>query len=163
MIARTASLATILGRRIVKPCGPAGVFLFLTASFASGQQPGDTVRVSDTASFKDWPVAFTLELFVPTLGHAYAGDFDRGIAPALVTGVGVGLVALVHHQSAELGSNWHLVGLVGLGVVVGGKTWGVVSAVRTTLDHNRALRERVTPALALTPDGRALIGVSVRF
>ena len=42
---------------------------------------------------QDWPVAFTLELFVPTLGHAYAGDFDRGIAPALVTGAGVGLVA----------------------------------------------------------------------
>ncbi len=141
----------------------AGVFLFLTATSVSGQQPGDTARVSDAVPFKDWPVAFTLELFVPTLGHAYAGDFDRGIAPALVTGVGVGLVALAYHRNPDLGANWFYVGLVGLGAVAGGKTWGMVSAVRTTLDHNRALRERVTPTLALTPDGRALIGVSVRF
>lgn len=161
MITRTASL---VGRRIVKPRGVVGwVFLFLTASSVSGQQPGDTVRVSGAATFKDWPVAFTLELFVPTLGHAYAGDFDRGIAPALVTGVGVGVVALAYSRTGNLGDNWTYIGLVGIGAVAGGKTWGVVSAVRATLDHNRALRERVTPALALTPDGRALIGVSVRF
>ena len=141
----------------------AGVFLFLTASSVSGQQPGDPASASDAAPFKDWPVAFTLELFVPTLGHAYAGDFDRGIAPALVTGVGVGLVALAYHRNPEPGANWFYVGLVGIGAIAGGKTWGMVSAVRTTLDHNSARREHVAPALALTPDGRALIGVSVRF
>lgn len=44
---RNASLATIVGRRIVRPwCGSAGVFLFLTASSVSGQQLGDSVRVS---------------------------------------------------------------------------------------------------------------------
>ena len=44
---RNASLATIIGRRIVRPwCRPAGVFLFLTAGSVSGQQPGDSVRVS---------------------------------------------------------------------------------------------------------------------
>ena len=47
MVVRTASLATNVGMRIVKPgCGAAGVFLLLTASSVSGQQPGDTVRVS---------------------------------------------------------------------------------------------------------------------
>lgn len=40
MKARTASSATTVGRRIVRPgCGAAGVFLFLTASSVSGQQP----------------------------------------------------------------------------------------------------------------------------
>ena len=44
---RNASLATMVGRRIVGPrCGSTGVFLFLTASAVSGQQPGDSVRVS---------------------------------------------------------------------------------------------------------------------
>lgn len=44
---RNASLAMIPGRRIVRPwCGSAGMFLFLTASSASAQQPGDSVRVS---------------------------------------------------------------------------------------------------------------------
>ena len=58
MITRAASLATMVCRRIVKPwCGPAGVFLLLTATPVSAQQgvlsqslggpqPGDTVRVS---------------------------------------------------------------------------------------------------------------------
>ena len=47
MITRTPWLATIVGRRNVKPwCWPAGVFLFLAATSVSAQQPGDTVRVS---------------------------------------------------------------------------------------------------------------------
>ncbi len=115
-----------------------------------------------TATLKDWPVAFTLELLVPTLGHAYAGDFDRGIAPLIVTSVGVAMVALAHSEARGVDS-WLLVGLIGVGTVAGGKIWGVVSAVRTTLDHNRGLVERVTPALGVTPDGRASFGVSVRF
>ena len=37
----------MVGRRIVRPpCGSALVFLFLAASSVSGQQPGDSVRVS---------------------------------------------------------------------------------------------------------------------
>ncbi|MYA64052.1 MAG: hypothetical protein F4022_05415 [Gemmatimonadetes bacterium] len=40
-------MAMIVGRRVVRPWfGSAGVFLFLTASSVSGQQPGDSVRVS---------------------------------------------------------------------------------------------------------------------
>lgn len=46
MIARTASFATTVGSRIVKPWRGTYWFLFLIASSVSGQQPGDTVRVS---------------------------------------------------------------------------------------------------------------------
>ena len=117
-----------------------------------------------TATFKDWPVAFTLELLVPTLGHVYAGDFDRGIAPAIVMGLGVGIMGISVSMSDPTREFGGIEGLLaGFGVVVGGKTWGLVSAVRTTLDHNRGLVERVTPALGVTPDGRASFGVSVRF
>ena len=116
------------------------------------------------ATFKDWPVAFTLELLVPTLGHVYAGDFDRGIAPAIVMGLRVGIMGISVSMSDPTREFGGIEGLLaGFGVVVGGKTWGLVSAVRTTLDHNRGLVERVTPALGVTPDGRASFGVSVRF
>ena len=126
------------------------------------RRPATAQARDTTATFKDWPVAFTLELLVPTLGHVYAGDFDRGIAPALVTGVGVGIVALSYSEIQDI-NNWVFVGLLGIGVTIAGKAWGLVSAVRTTLDHNRGLVERVMPVLGVTPDGRALIGVSVRF
>lgn len=47
MATRTAWLAAMVGRRIVKPWWwPGAVFLFLTATSVSAQQPGDTVRVS---------------------------------------------------------------------------------------------------------------------
>ena len=83
-----------------------------------------TAQARDTtATFKDWPVAFTLELLVPTLGHVYAGDFDRGIAPALVTGVGVGIVALSYSEIQDI-NNWVFVGLLGIGVTIAGKAWG---------------------------------------
>ena len=87
-------------------------------------------------------VAGLIEPFVPTLGYAYAGDWRRGLLPAGVRVVGVGLI--VHGLSkatvdglfggdADCGSQCSL----GLGMFMVGTVWGTVGAARTAHLHNR--------------------------
>jgi len=114
---------------------------------------------------KQWVGALFLELWIPVLGHAYAGDARRGVVPAVITLGGVGMIVVAVaglDPATQYGTGLQLV-FSGLGVAAIGKIWGMVSAVDTALDYNRRLRERVSPTLALTPDGRASIGVSLRF
>lgn len=138
-----------MGRRL------ALLALLLLPAPATAQEAPDTA-----ATPKDWPVALTLELLVPLAGHAYAGDIERGIFPTTATLAGVFLIAYSSNYQ-----DWEAVEVVfyGAGLFLVGKVWGAVSAVRTANDHNREIRERVTPGLGVTPDGRALVGVSVRF
>lgn len=102
------AVMTIVGRRIVKPLVRTGwVFLFLTASSVSGQQPGDTVRVSGemvvsgelvdvvveadssglllSSGYAPYAAMRSLELWVDSKGQAW-----RGFKKGLVVGGGLG-------------------------------------------------------------------------
>lgn len=151
MIARTASLARIVGRRIAKPWrGPAGVFLFLTASAVSGQQPGDKVRVSGemvvsgelvdvvveadssglllSSGYAPYTAMQSLELWVDSKGQAWRG-FKKGLVVGgslgFATGVWFGF-ALDDNDDIPL-KDWLIPGAV-LGAV-GGVGAGVVGAL----------------------------------
>ena len=52
----------------------------------SGEQVQDTI--------KHGQVAFTVELFVPLFGHAYAGDVRQGVLPAAVFLSGGGTIVV---------------------------------------------------------------------
>ena len=134
--------------------------------------------------------AFGLELLLPVLGHGYAGNAKRGVLPAAVhVGGFLAMLALeldAHPTvpTAELdprckrttttgpggsrsettceasGAFW-----VAVGAFVGGRIWGLVSAVQTANDHNRSVASENTATLSLLPtaDGGLGVGVSFRF
>lgn len=150
---------------------PFALLLLPTPSTAqSGERPAipetDQPQVQETDKHEG--IAFYLELAVPVLGHAYAGDAGRGVVPAVVAVGGVGMVAL-SSRSVDTATGFDefiealALGLLGVTAGVGGKIWGLASAVDTARDHNRRLQEHVSPTLGLTPDGRASIGLSLRF
>ncbi|MDE2794996.1 MAG: hypothetical protein OXL34_09280 [Gemmatimonadota bacterium] len=148
MRVRTASLARTVGRRIVKPwCGAAGVFLFLTASSASGQQPGDTVRISGeqvgvvvdadsaglllSSAYAPYAGMRSLEVWGGTRNHAGRG-FKLGFAAGAIP---VGVLSAIFCESGRpvgevcTASDWATlmawsgaVGLLGglVGLLIGG-------------------------------------------
>ena len=126
----------------MKPwCGTAGVFLFLTAGSVSGQQPGDTVRVSgglvDTVVEADSSGLFlssgyalyaemqSLELWAGTEGRPWRG-FKYGFLVGATLGVAAG-VSLCFSVGDCSDFDYVQVG-GGLGAV-GGVAVGVVGAV----------------------------------
>ena len=142
---------------------PLALLLLPTPSTAqSVEQPvvPEVDRPQVQEAEKDLGGALFLELLVPVLGHAYAGDARRGVLPAVVTLGGVGMIFGGASARDYAGV---IVALGGIAVSAGGKIWGLVSAVDTARDYNRRLRERASPTLVLTRDGRASIGVSLRF
>ena len=95
-----------------------------------------------------------LEALVPIVGHAYAGDAKAGLVPLAVS-VG-GLVVIVVGVSratscireefglcSEFGSGGGGLILAGFAAYLGGRVWGIVSALNLAKDHNTALRERL--------------------
>ena len=128
---------------------------------------------------KSEAAAIGLELILPVLGHAYAGDAKRGILPAIVHVGGFAtliLVALENIGDFPLGDlfgeeeNSGGNGLdarvyAGLAAFLGGKVWGVVSAARTARDHNRSLSSppRASAIVGPAPDGGIAAGLVLRF
>lgn len=143
--------------------------------------PGDKVRVLSVSEFggtadnrlllqplvpqvegrKSGAVAAGLEIVLPILGHGYAGNAKRGILPAIVN-VG-GLVAFYSQvEDGFVPSN--AVVNIGLAAAIGGKVWGVISAVRTARSHNRSLSSgNASLTLLPTPDGGLGVGMNLRF
>ena len=111
---------------------------------------------------KSGAAAFGLELIVPTLGHAYAGDWKRGVLPAVFSVGGyVGLLAQADDDGfVGDGAGAYLA----LGALLGGRIWGLVSAVGTANDHNRSLSSgNASVTLLPTPGGGLGVGMALRF
>lgn len=129
---------------------------------------------------KDELTAFLLEAFVPIVGHAYAGDVNAGLIPAGVSAAGI--VAMIvggriptTARSCFLGecvettvySANPTVITLGLLVYLGGRTWGVISALDTVRRFNQDLERRLgipisdaSPILRYSPQG-VTVGISV--
>lgn len=150
-VAAGAVLA-IVGRRIVKSLVRTGwVFLFLAASSVSGQQPGDTVRVSGemvvsgelvdvvveadrsglllSSGYAPYAAMRSLELWVDSKGQAWRG-FKTGLAVGggLGFATGVYFVWATKDAGADIDDTDYLLGgaLVG---AVGAVGAGVVGAL----------------------------------
>lgn len=142
IMTRTASLATMVCGRIVKPwCGPAGVFLLLTATPVSAQQPGDTVRVSGglvgvvveadsaglrlSSGYAPYAAMESLEVW-RGIEHQAGRGFKYGVVAGGILGgvMGAGFGYLLDGGVAE---NYPLAALGG--GAVGGLSGGVVGAV----------------------------------
>lgn len=102
-----------------------------------------------------------IEWFIPVLGHAYVGDTQRGVKPALVSAGGLGGII----AGAVVGGNGGGV-LIGLGLLTyaGGRVWGIVSALETAQEHNAALKKRLNLSIAPAPNEHGvLVGLTLRF
>lgn len=156
----------------------AAVLSTLTTESAYAQQRPTAEDTYDAEKRNEW-VAAGLELVlptVPTLGHAYAGDWKRGIPPATLRMGGLAFSMYSFFGcSSEDDEVCSWLGVGGGFVFLGGLAWGVVSAYHTARDGNRALRERlgIQSSFALGPvvdvqpgrsgGSRTFLGIRVQF
>ena len=91
----------------------------------TGQVPDS---LASSPGNKSAVAAGALEYLVPTLGHAYAGDWDKGLPPLLVFVAGIA-VAIEGSDHCVEGERCAML-LAGVATMVTGKVWGIYSAVR---------------------------------
>jgi hypothetical protein len=98
-----------------------------------------------------------LEYVIPLVGYSYAGDWRRGLWPTGATVAGILMVSPCLDPCADSAVPWAWAGLMLAGA---SRIWGIVGAVDTANDHNRALRVR----LDIEPlDGGFAVGGYVPF
>ncbi|WP_419938233.1 hypothetical protein [Candidatus Palauibacter sp.] len=147
------------------------------AAFAGAPVLDTRIPAQASEGQKSAAVAGVLELFVPFVGHAYAGDVGAGLLPGVVRIGGLGLAFV----GAGIFAEDVLAGVVegevdesgGLGLAAAGflaytvgTIWGTVSAVSTANRHNARLQEsggleNVGLTVRPTRDG-VLVGVGWR-
>lgn len=108
--------------------------LFLFSSNLSAQTSNEA-WTKFNAEKKSELAAGVLEWLIPIVGHAYAGDAQRGLLPA---GVSLGGFVLIIASGGDTG----LVTAGLLGYLVG-RIWGIVSAVETASDFNNNLKMKL--------------------
>jgi hypothetical protein len=101
-------------------------FVLMVAAPPAMAQVADSL--ASTSSPRSALAAGALELFFPTLGHAYAGNRGRGLPPLLVfvAGIAVMMEGSDHCQAGERCG----ILFAGAATMVAGKAWGVYSAAR---------------------------------
>lgn len=128
--------------------------LALLAAPLAAQTPADTLP-----PVRSPLLAGAAEYLVPTLGHAYAGDWERGLPPAGLAVLGA-TIAVAGYGSCldETGCDLFLTGIA---TAAAGKLWGIWSAVDAARDRDRALAAGLRLALSMRP-GELRVGVSLR-
>ena len=123
-------------------------------------------------------LAGALEWPVPFLGHAYAGDASRGKLPNLVAAGGIataiaacatGGVGISGQRRcwSERGSSSDVFAL-GFWTFLVGRTWAIVSAMKTARDQRASPSEKPGSKnaeldLSVTPAGQIAMGVAMSF
>jgi len=119
-----------------------------------GQQ--DTVDVGGERSNV---LSGVIELYLPTVGFAYAGDWKRGLLPnAIRIGSFIGLLSTIDFLDSSSSSDT----AAGLWAIafLGTTVWAVVEAVNTANDRNRAVRlRRAQLSVAPAPFGGVSVGL----
>lgn len=129
--------------------------LFLGAPFrvSVGAQGSDTATVDQ--ALKSPLLAGILEYAVPIAGHAYAGNWKRGIAPGLLRLGAVALLAPAFDCPCE--SSVEALAETGLLLGAVSIVWGVTSAVTTTQKHNERVRRRLRLSVIRNAHGLAVL------
>ena len=124
-------------------CALLALMLFLAAPAHAQERASPGV-----APQKSLVAAAALEYLVPTLGHAYAGDWERGLPPALLLAGGV-VWSLSGYSSCveERGCTQVISGAV---LAAAGKLWGLFSAVETAQDQNARGQLRLHPRVSVS-------------
>ena len=140
----------------MKPLLRLGATLLLASGACTSLQGQQALPPADTRS----PVlAGALELFLPTVGFAYAGDWKRGLPPNIVR-VGAVVSIVATDWCREDGDDACAV----LGLLLGvGHVWATIGAVNTARDRNRR-SEPSSVGLLFRPasNGSLRVGVSLR-
>lgn len=138
------------------------VILTLLAAGAAQAQEREEVSVQDLLAYesekKSGAVALMLELALPTAGHGYAGDFKRGVIPALVSvgGMAAWTIGALGSIFSNDESNLMLFGSI---AAIGGRVWGLVTAPGTAKQFNERLRQKLgieTTSISVGPHGLQL-------
>ena len=160
-----AALAMVLSGSALAAQQPDPLLPAMTSDVSLGQpMPTPPLFVQENQGRKDPFVAAGLEIVLPVLGHAYAGNAKRGILPNAVS-VG-GFVGMVARIDVDIfgSSEPETLDYVLLAAFLGGRVWAIVSAARTANDHNRSLSSgNANFSLFPTPDGRIGVGMNLRF
>jgi len=139
------------------------LFFVLLFSYSSNlfaqQSSSNEAWMKYNADKKSEFAAGALEFLIPVVGHAYAGDAGRGVIPAVVS-VG-GLVVLVAGAS-DLNAG---VAAFGYLAYLGGRIWGIVSAVNTAEDYNANLKSKLNLSFNSMkfPQGKTGYGLTLSF
>lgn len=136
------------------------VLVALLVSFpaAAAAQRVDTVIVRQPVAERSGVAAGVFEYLIPTVGHAYAGKWSRGVVPAAVRITG----ALMFLESMEDGDDDETLGSVGLLMALGGTVWSIWSAVDTAKGFNKGQLTRTS--LIVTPADRGVgLGARIAF
>lgn len=134
------------------------ILLIVVVSVSSARQGPDQSQAWNKyqAEKKSELTAGVLEALIPVVGHAYAGDAGRGVIPAIVS-VG-GLVVMIA-GAGNLDATVISLGYLGY---LGGRVWGIVSAVQTAEDFNVRLKQQMKLSIRMRPTGLQL-GLSYEF
>ena len=119
-------------------------------------------------------LAATLELFLPTVGHAYAGDEDGGKPMAGLMGAAAVIfwaTAMTgHHCTTDRPRCWgrEIIVKTCAMAIIGSRVWAFDSALRLARRTNAFYRRRLGLndaglALSVTPGGQLGLGVRLRF
>ena len=156
-----AALAMVASGSALAAQQPDPVLSSMTSDVSLGHpMPPQPLFAQEDQGRKDPFVAAGLEMVLPILGHAYAGNAKRGILPnAVSVGGFVGMVARIDIFGEPETLDYML-----LAAFLGGRVWAIVSAARTANDHNRSFSPgNAHLSLFPTPDGRLGVGMNLRF
>ena len=125
---------------------------------------GTEVKRARIRGEKSVGAAVALEWLIPIAGHAYAGDWKRGILPT-VPRLGGLVLAIDQYESRSIGfslSGCNDLSAFGLIAATVGSVWAYVSAAHTARDFNESLPTTASPSLKVDRDGLSL-GILLTF
>ncbi len=142
----------------------------LPVSPVVGQVTGSSDALSRyNAEKKDELAAIMLEMAIPIVGHAYVDDAKVGLKPTVVSvgglvlaiaGTSVGCRQQFLGSCIQDGNDALIIG--GVLAYLGGRVWGVVSAMDYARRHNEELRQRLNLAIEPNVEGfQAKVSIQV--
>ena len=134
-------------------------FCFVSASFSEEMSVDTKWRLYTSESKNPW-IAVGAAWLVPTMGHAYAGNWGRGL-PFL--GVEAASLAVMVSSISSTGSsvNASQYGL-GLGVLLVARVWEYMDAYATAEDANKELKTKYGVGFMLRND-LPVLALNYRF
>ena len=111
------------------------------AALAEGLDSASRVKLYESQKKDPW-IAAGLAFIVPTAGHAYDGDWTRGLLFLIPEGAALALTIYGSTGSRASGGSPGAAGLIGVGLLSVVKVWETIDAAQTADAVNRQLRKQ---------------------
>ena len=141
------------------------VFLFGYSSNLFAQQSSSSdAWLKYNADKKSELTAGLLEALIPIVGHAYAGNATKGIIPLVVSVGGIAAMIVGGSNSSSLTTTTSTVAIGAL-AYLGGRIWGIISAVNTASDYNAKLKSKLNLSFngMQLPQGKTAFGLTLTY